>query len=96
MVGADTVVMSMQNGVESVNKIEAAVGPGHFVPEVSYVNSVIEEPGVIDQRFNDMTSFGELDRSSNPRIRQLTIAFERAGIKYEVRSDGGPFSGKSL
>lgn len=86
-VGPDTMVVSTQNGVDSGERIEHVIGPGHFIACVNYVNSVIEKPGMIDVRFAGMTSLGELDGSMTPRTERLTTTFERAGINVELRSD---------
>ena len=64
-----------------------ATGHGHFIPCVSYVNSVIDKPGVLAVRFPGMTSLGELDCSMTTRIDLLIKTFERAGISVELRSD---------
>jgi 2-dehydropantoate 2-reductase len=87
IIGADTMVVSTQNGVDSEERIERVMGPGRFIACVNYVNSVIEKPGVIDVRFAGMTSLGELDGNMTPRMERLTKTFERAGIKVELRSD---------
>ena len=87
IIGPDTMVVSTQNGVDSGDRIERIIGPGHFIPCVNYVNSVIEKSGTIDVRFAGMTSLGELDGSVTPRIERLTKTFEQAGINVELRSD---------
>jgi len=63
MVGPETMIVSIQNGVDNEKRIEGIFGPGHFVPGVSYVNGLIEKPGVIFVRFAGMPSFGEINGS---------------------------------
>ncbi len=87
IVGPDTMVACTQNGVDSAERIEPVIGHGRFIPCVNYVNSIIEEPGVIAVKFAGMTSLGELDGSMTARIGLLIKAFERAGINVELRSD---------
>ena len=87
IVGPDTIVACTQNGVDSAERIEPVIGPGRFIPCVSYVNSIIEKPGVIAVKFAGMTSLGELDGSITTRIDLLIKTFERAGINVELRSD---------
>ena len=62
-------------------------GAGHFVPGVSYVNGLIEKPGVIFVRSAHMTSFGEMNGSLTPRVEQLVKSFHHAGIDVESRTD---------
>ena len=61
IIGPDTMVVSTQNGVDSGERIERIIGPGHFIACVNYVNSIIENSGMIDVRFAGMSSLGELD-----------------------------------
>ena len=87
LVGPETMIASLQNGVDNGERIEKVFGAGHFVPGVSYVNGLIEKPGVIFVRFAHMTSFGEMNGSVPPRIEQLVDAFHHAGIEVESRTD---------
>ena len=87
MVGPETMIVSIQNGVDSEKRIEGIFGPGHFVPGVSYVNGLIEKPGVIFVRFAGMTSFGEINGSVTSRIEQLVGSLQQAGVEVESRID---------
>ena len=87
MVGPETMIASLQNGVDNGERIEKVFGGGHFVPGVSYVNGLIEKPGVIFVRFAHMTSFGEMDGSVPPRIEQLVGSMRHAGVEVESRTD---------
>ena len=87
MVGPETMIASLQNGVDNGERIEKVFGAGHFVPGVSYVNGLIEKPGVIFIRSANMTSFGEMDGSVSPRIEQLVDVFRHAGVGVESRTD---------
>lgn len=49
LLGPDTRVVTLQNGVDSYERIAPIVGPERAVPGVTYVVSVIDRPGVIKQ-----------------------------------------------
>ena len=49
LIGPETVVLSVQNGIENEQQIGDVIGPEHIVGCVSYVSSIIESPGVIAQ-----------------------------------------------
>jgi 2-dehydropantoate 2-reductase len=87
MIGPETMIASIQNGVDNERRIEGIFGPGHFVPGVSYVNGLIEKPGVIFVRFAGMTSFGEINGSVTSRIEQLVGSLQQAGVEVESRTD---------
>lgn len=87
VVGKDTVVLSLQNGVDSAERIDAVLGPGHAVGGAAYVFAAIEEPGVIGHRFAGRVALGELDGTPRPRSERLRDAFARAGVPVELSSE---------
>ena len=49
MVGPDTVVLTLQNGVDSADEVAAIVGEGHVLGGTTYVATALEAPGLIVQ-----------------------------------------------
>jgi 2-dehydropantoate 2-reductase len=47
LVGGHTVLVSMQNGVESDEPLAARFGRAHVVPAAVYVGATLEEPGIV-------------------------------------------------
>ena len=47
LVGPDTMVVTLQNGVEATDMVARRVGRGHVAGGVAYVAAVISEPGSI-------------------------------------------------
>ncbi len=84
VVGSDTPVLTLQNGVEAVEKIDAAFGPGHALGGAAYVFASIESPGVIAHRFAGRIALGELDGRPSMRAERLRDAFENAGVPVEL------------
>jgi 2-dehydropantoate 2-reductase len=87
VVGPHTVVLPLQNGVDSAERIEAALGPGHALGGVAYVFATIEAPGVIAHRFAGRVVLGELDGRETPRAQRLRDAFAEAGVPVELSAD---------
>ncbi|HEU4369749.1 MAG TPA: 2-dehydropantoate 2-reductase [Methylomirabilota bacterium] len=87
VVGPDTAVVSLQNGVDSEDTLERVLGPGHAVGGVAYVFSALESPGVIVHRLLGRVVFGELDGRASPRLEHLRQAFDAAGVPAEVAPD---------
>jgi 2-dehydropantoate 2-reductase len=85
MVGPDTVVMGLQNGIEAPGRIGAAVGMEHVLGAVTWIAANIEAPGVIRQvsTFRRIV-LGELDGSISPRLQQTVEALRRMGIAVEA------------
>jgi 2-dehydropantoate 2-reductase len=86
-VGPDTAVISLQNGVQSVEIIERVLGAGHAVGGAAYIFAVIEEPGVIAHRLLGRIAFGELDGRRTPRAERVLAALTAAGIPVDLSPD---------
>ena len=67
VMGPQTVVMSLQNGVESEGRIAGVVGEEHVIGAATYISSVIEEPGVINQSWVLKVYLGELNGKPSSR-----------------------------
>ena len=87
LIGADTVVIGFQNGVETVGMLTRAVGPSHTAGGVSYVSAVIAEPGVIRHTAMDHLIFGEPDGTRSPRLDALLEACRPAGFQATLSTD---------
>jgi 2-dehydropantoate 2-reductase len=83
----NTIITSIQNGVDNIEIIERIVKTGHFVAGTSYVNAGIISPGVIEVRLERMTLFGRLDGTTSPGLELLVETFLNAGLLSEARQD---------
>jgi len=84
VVGPETAVLSLQNGVDNEDKLDDILGAGHAMGGVAQVFALIERPGVIAHHFLGRIIFGELDGRRSPRAERLLRAFEGAGIAVEL------------
>src|SRR5438034_5869385 len=81
LIGPNTVVVSLQNGVDSAELVARAVGRPHVAGGVAYVAAVISEPGTIRHTAMDQLIFGELDGIKSPRLQALLRACHDAGFQ---------------
>jgi 2-dehydropantoate 2-reductase len=87
-VGPDTVILPVQNGIDSAERIGRIVGAGRVMGGLAGVSSVVAAPGVIEHRAGpDVIQLGELDGPPSPRTARVVDALARAGIKAQVRPD---------
>jgi len=86
-VGPHTAVLSLQNGVDNEEKIDALLGAGHALGGAAYVFAIIEAPGVIAHRFAGRIVFGEMDGRASERATRLHDAFAAAGVPVELSGD---------
>jgi 2-dehydropantoate 2-reductase len=91
MLGASTVVLTLQNGVDSVDQIAAAVGQGRVLGGAAYIATCLAEPGVIEQTgTHRRIVFGEVfgERSQlSPRVREIADAIRRGDLEAEPVPD---------
>jgi 2-dehydropantoate 2-reductase len=84
LIGPDTVVVTLQNGVESVDLLTAGIGRSHVAGGVAHVFAVIAEPGVIRHTALDLIIVGELDGVPRPRLEQLQSLARQAGFECRL------------
>ena len=80
LLGPGTLVMSFQNGVDSVDVLTRAVGASHVAGGTAYVAAVISEPGVIRHTAMGRLIFGSLNGERLPILEDLLQACRHAGF----------------
>jgi 2-dehydropantoate 2-reductase len=85
LVGPETTVLCLQNGVDNEEKLARILGKGPVLGGVVHILSTISAPGVINQTAGPRTlKCGEMDGRVSPRVREIVDAFTRAGVGAEV------------
>ncbi len=87
LIGPQTVVVTFQNGIDSVDLLTRAVGREHVAGGVAHVQAAIAEPGVIRHTALSLLIFGELDGATSARLAALYEVCKRAGVDARVASD---------
>ena len=91
MIGATTVVLTLQNGVDSVDEVAAVAGEGHVLGGTTYVATALEAPGLIVQTgVHRSIIFGEVfgDRSRiSPRVQAIADVMTAADIQVTPVAD---------
>ena len=84
LIGADTVVITLQNGVEVVDIVSRHVGPQHVAGGAAYIVAALEAPGRIRHTTHHRLVFGERDGSISPRLSAFAAAGQGAGFEAVV------------
>ena len=89
MVGPQTFVVPLQNGVEAPSQLAAVLGREQVLGGLCGLISFIVEPGHVCHAGADpFIRFGELDNSPSERVERLRKAFDRAsGLTVEIPPD---------
>ncbi len=88
MLGLETFVVPLQNGVEAADQLVGVLGPERVVGGLCATFSWIAAPGRI-RSLGEVHSirFGELDRRPSERTEKLREAFDNAGIRATIPPD---------
>jgi 2-dehydropantoate 2-reductase len=86
LLGAETALISLQNGLDNEEKLAAEIGADHVMGGVAYVFSTIGEPGVIEHTGGPATiTYGELDGTRSDLTERFLEWCERAdGMEAEL------------
>lgn len=81
LIGENTGVISMLNGIGSEERIDAVLGPGHAIGGIVYAPMKIEAPGIIRHEGESATLIvGEMSGEKTTRLDNFLAACDRAGI----------------
>lgn len=88
LLGPETAVVSLQNGVHNEELLGALLGREHVLGGLAYVTSRIGVPGlIVEESTTARLIFGELDGQQTPRARALHSACLDAGIDAILSAD---------
>jgi 2-dehydropantoate 2-reductase len=100
LLGADTAVVFIQNGIpwwyddrltrlDPQGKLSRAIPRKNVLGGVAYSANEVIEPGVIDNHVpgNNMIVIGEIDNRQTPRVGALRAALEAADVSSPVAQD---------
>ncbi|UQZ90273.1 2-dehydropantoate 2-reductase [Deltaproteobacteria bacterium Smac51] len=87
LVGPDTTVVSLQNGIGNVEQLINVVGAEHVIGGVTSHGSYVVGPGHICHTGHSYTSIGELNGQTTDRIKKIGEVLEKAGLAPVVISN---------
>lgn len=88
LIGPETFIVPLENGVEAPDQLAAVWGKERVLGGLCRIISTIAKPGNI--RHGGMEPYialGELDNRPSERAERLRAAFERAGVRAEIPPD---------
>lgn len=88
MVGTETMVVPLQNGVEAAGQLKAVLGEKPVVGGFCRILSAMTGPGQIHHMASEpYIALAELDNQPSARTQRLHEAFTAAGVKCEIPAD---------
>lgn len=88
LVGHQSMVLPLQNGVETPYQLAEALGKEAVLVGLCQISVQISAPGIIQHvGIEPYLAFGEFDNKPTQRLIQLKQMFESAGLKAEIPAD---------
>ncbi len=88
MIGPETFILPLQNGLEAPAQLSELLGDRHALGGLCGLFCYVAGPGHIVHAGTDpFVKFGELDNHHSPRVELLLDTFKRAGINAEIPPD---------
>ena len=88
-VGTDTVILTLQNGMGSIDALAAAYGRDAALPGLTYIDATRTGPGVVREfglKPPDIV-FGEEDGRGSDRVDEIREALDVEGVEVRVSDD---------
>jgi len=87
MIGPDTVVITLQNGVDAMDMVAKHVGNEHVAGGAAYIVVVVDQPGRLRHTGGQNLVFGERDGRRSDRLVAFEEAGRRAGFGAKASSE---------
>jgi 2-dehydropantoate 2-reductase len=85
VVASDTIILSMQNGIENEELLSNSFGSNRVLAGVAYIFSIITEPGIISHIGGaGKFKFGEINGKISDRTNKLETIFQNSGINAQA------------
>jgi 2-dehydropantoate 2-reductase len=88
LVGPNTRIITLQNGVDSYERVSAILGKEHTIPGTAYIAAVLGGPGVMlhTSKFATMRC-GTIDGTPDAKLNAFVEAAKAAGIDIQPQED---------
>jgi 2-dehydropantoate 2-reductase len=88
LIGPDTCVLPLQNGVEAAGHLSSVLGPEHVIGGLCQLVAFVIEPGHIRHAaFDPLIAFGEVDNRRSGRVEKLQQAFTAVDVRAQIPED---------
>ena len=87
MLGPDSLVLTLQNGIDNGQQLVDAFGRERVLIGSCYLEGRIKQPGVVTQGGPGRASFGELEPGITERCRKLLAVFQEANWRVDLEEN---------
>jgi len=87
LVGKETVILSLQNGVDNPDRIAGVWGKSHTLAGVVYIAAQLPSPGTIKHSAGGRIVFGELDGGVGEKTKKIHQVFAAAQLPCAISTE---------
>lgn len=87
LLGPETIVMTLQNGLGVEEPVAEIVGPGRVVGAICYIGCVRTAPGVVTCSFPGLMTIGKFGKPAGERTHAFAAMWRRAGVKCTAQDN---------
>jgi 2-dehydropantoate 2-reductase len=87
VIGPETIVLTVQNGVEAPYRVGDVIGAEHVIAGASRISSHLETPGEVIHHAGKSFFFGEVSGGLSPRVNMLEKLLNKAGFEAIASED---------
>ncbi|MCS5668734.1 MAG: 2-dehydropantoate 2-reductase, partial [Dehalococcoidia bacterium] len=87
LIGPETVVLTLQNGIDNGDVLAEAVGEANVMFGSAYIEGRVSEPGVVTQAGPGIVAFGEMKVGITRRGENLLQRFQEAGWRVNLHEN---------
>lgn len=87
VVGPETLVLSLQNGVENEDILTRVLGGAQVLGGMVYIGAELPAPGTVHHSFSGRLVFGERNGQRTQRAERLENSFLAADLQAELSTD---------
>lgn len=87
MLKEDSVVISVQNGVENEEILSKVVGKDRVFGATAFIGAYVESPGIVVHQAAGLLEIGELSGEVTERVEKIVNFFKSKGIEARVSKD---------
>lgn len=81
LLGPETVVLTLQNGLGVEEPVAEIAGPGRVVGAICYIGCMRSAPGVVSCSFPGLMTIGKFGKPAGDRTNAIAALWRRAGVK---------------
>ncbi len=87
LLGPETVVMTLQNGLGVEEPVAEIVGPGRVIGAICYIGCMRTAPGVVTCSFPGLITIGKFGKPAGERTHAVAALWRRAGVKCTAQDN---------